>query len=68
MDFLTAGRTHDERYERLFAPWNERESDPIPEMVPCAMCGTYTEAHSIEVRDGVKWCLDCIEYETNNKD
>lgn len=68
MDFLTAGRLHDERFERLFAPWNEREMDHILEMVICSRCGTYTYGSSIEVRDGVKWCLGCIECEKNKRE
>lgn len=60
-DFLTAGRIHDDRYESLFAPWNERDRDL--DYIECHGCSHYVPRGTMERDgyDGKLYCADCAK-------
>lgn len=72
-DYLNAGRAHDERFERLFAPWNQPERDRDLDYVECYGCNTYVPMGAMELDgyDGKPYCADCAKkpgFIPNNQD
>lgn len=59
--YIEAGKAHDERFERLFAPWNEIDRDL--DYIECYGCNHYVPRGTMERDgyDGQLYCADCAK-------